>query len=116
MTKLTNQDNNQVLESGFYTVTANFDMAQYGDLEVRSFQHLHNAIAFGEEMKEKFLSEIPDRELDMEDTTDEYCYFYGVSENGENFVTVRIDLTNFADRDYESTSDMQNRILNVRGV
>lgn len=107
MTKLMNQDNNQVLESGFYTVTANFDMAQYGDLEMKNFLHPQNAIAFGKEMKEIFLSEIPDRELDMEDTiecTDEYFYFYGVSKNGENFVTIRIELTNFEDRDYESTN------------
>ena len=85
----------------FYTVTANFDMSNHSDLEVKSFLHLENANAFGQNMKEEFLKEIPSNgELD-EDASDHehdaHFYFYGVSKCGENFVTVRVTETTFED-------------------
>lgn len=85
----------------FYTVTANFDMSNHSDLQVESFLHLENANAFGEEMKDEFLNEIPrNGALDNEDSDfeyDELFYFYGVSACGENFVTVRVVETTFKD-------------------
>lgn len=87
--------------NSFYTVTANFDMAQHGDLEVQSFLQLENANAFGQSMKEEFLNQIPcNGALDEEASDhehDEYFFFYGVSENGENFVTIRVTQTTFTD-------------------
>jgi hypothetical protein len=85
----------------FYTVTANFDMAQHSDLIVHSFLQLENANAFGQSMKEEFLKQIPcDGALDEEASDhehDEHFFFYGVSENGENFITIRVIETTFMD-------------------
>lgn len=98
-----------VLQNGFFVVTANFDMASYGELEVESFQQPENAIAFAQKMKEKFLDDIPENgALDEESSfqeqdegfflaPDEIFNFYGVSKNGENFVTIRVTKTNFKD-------------------
>ncbi|PEB42216.1 hypothetical protein [Bacillus pseudomycoides] len=90
----------------FYTVTANFDMAQYGDLVVEQFLELGNAIDFAEEQKTEFLNQIPSNgALDEEDSTYEnygvnspHYYFYGVLKNGENFVTVRVTESKFKDK------------------
>ena len=85
----------------FYLVTANFDMASYSDLKVETFLNLENANAFGQEMKDEFLNQIPrGGALDNEDSDfeyDEFFYFYGVSACGENFVTVRVVETTFLD-------------------
>ncbi|PEM69353.1 hypothetical protein [Bacillus pseudomycoides] len=90
----------------FYTVTANFDMAQYGDLVVEQFLELGNAIDFAKEQKTEFLNQIPSNgALDEEDTMSEnygvngqHYFFYGVSEDGENFVTIRVVESKFKDR------------------
>lgn len=84
----------------FYTVTAHFDMAQYSDIRVESFRKLENANIFAKEMKEQFLQEISEGKLDTEQSDQEYgrCfYFYGVSENGENFCKVYTEEVTFND-------------------
>lgn len=83
----------------FYTVTANFDMSQYSDLEIKSFLHLENARTFAEEMKEQFLSNIPNRKLNEDETLEdvEHYYFKGECIDGENYGTISILSTNFED-------------------
>ncbi|GAB0171770.1 hypothetical protein LSPCS325_52070 [Lysinibacillus sp. CTST325] len=99
---------NEVFHNGFFAVTANFDMASYGDLQVEIFLQLEKAIEFAKTMKEQFLNEIPDNgSLDEESSIQEHenyfdqpnvhFYFYGVSENGENFVAVMVFQSNFMD-------------------
>lgn len=95
---------NEIIKNGFYLVTANFDMAEYGHLEVETFLNPENAIKFAESMKQEFIDEIPwNGALDEEETvyesyeSDDLFYFYGVSENGENFVTIRVKAKKFAD-------------------
>lgn len=91
--------NKKIQNLDFFTVTANFDMSQYGDIECESFRQLDNANAFGKKMKEKFLSEIPNRKLDEEETLEEleHYYFKGQCIDGENYVTISVQLTNFKD-------------------
>lgn len=95
--------------NGFFTVTANFDMVSHSELEVESFLHPENAIKFAEKMKENFLNDIPeDGSLDEESSfhehtegffleTNEIFHFYGVSKNGENYITISVTKTNFKD-------------------
>lgn len=98
-------NSSEVNTLSFYTVTANFDMSNHSNLQVGSFLHLENANAFGQCMKEEFLSQIPyDGALDEDDSDheyEEYFYFYGVSKCGENFVTIRVTQTTFMDSIYE---------------
>lgn len=77
----------------FYTVSANFDMAQYSELTIKSFLNLKAANDFAKEQKEEFMNQIPnDGKLDEESSDHEHngelFFFYGVSEDGENFITV----------------------------
>lgn len=98
----------------FYTVTANFDMSNHSELEVESFLKLENANAFGQSMKEEFLNQIPcDGALDKESSDhefDELFYFYGVSEDGENFITIRVIETTFKDEITSIVCGEQGRV------
>lgn len=93
----------KIQEAEFYTVTANFDMSQNGELQVKNFLDLKNAVAFAEGQKAHFLKEIPDSLLDeewTEETSEDYhFYFYGVSSDGENNVTIKVFNGSFEDQD-----------------
>ncbi|PDY14183.1 hypothetical protein COO16_04265 [Bacillus pseudomycoides] len=90
----------------FYTVTANFDMTSDGELVVEQFLDLKKAINFAEEQKTEFLNRIPSNgALDPEESTNEnfgidgqHYYFYGVSKNGVDFVTIRVIESKFKDK------------------
>ena len=86
----------------FYTVSANFDMASSGSLEIKSFLLLENANNFAREQWKEFLSEIPEGKLDPmfteEEITDGRLFFYGTSEDGENIVTIRVNEATFEDK------------------
>jgi hypothetical protein len=87
----------------FFTVTANFDMSAHSDLKVKSFKHWTNAYLFADSQRIEFLNCISGGELDWEDTEYEVnqerqkYFHYGVSKSGEDFVTIRITKTTFAD-------------------
>jgi hypothetical protein len=88
----------------FYTVSACFDMSQYGDVAVKSFLKYENAKKWAALQVQKFLKEIPnngalDDDASMDHSDHELFYYYGVSADGENFVTVQVEETTFADQE-----------------
>lgn len=91
----------EILENGFYLVTANFDMAEYSDYEAETFILISEANKFAKSMKKRFLDEIPNGKLDKEgcfqDCEGGLFSFSGESKNGENFVTIRVCLKHFRD-------------------
>lgn len=87
-------------QNGFFTVTANFDMESYSELEVANFLHPENAISYAFMMKERFLNDIPNGALDEKSSfidEDEIFRFVGTSEIGDNFVSINVERTNFKD-------------------
>jgi hypothetical protein len=91
-------------QMSFFTVTANFDMSAHSELEVKTFIHWENAYQFAEEQRIEFLNQIPNNGVIDEDDTmievgtkDNLYYYYGVSQNGENFVTIRVIEDTFTD-------------------
>lgn len=87
----------------FYTVTANFDMSAHSELVVKSFLSFSNALECAEEQRNEFLNCISGGELDPEasdfEADGDYYYYYGVSKNGEDFVTIRVTSTLFAEEE-----------------
>jgi hypothetical protein len=87
----------------FYRVTADFDMSANGNLEVKEFLNLDNALREAAYQVNEFINCIPySGELDEEDTDweaskHEIFKFYGVSISGEDFVTVRVSEETFED-------------------
>lgn len=88
-------------QNGFFTVTANFDMESYCELEVANFLHAENAISYAHMMKEKFLNDIPNGTLNegcsFQEDEDEIFHFVGMSEIGDNYVSINVENTNFKD-------------------
>jgi len=85
-------------QNGFFTVTANFDMESYCEIEVANFLHAENAISYADMIKEKFLNEIPNGELRFSfQKEDEIFHFVGMSEIGDNYVSINVENTNFKD-------------------
>lgn len=93
----------EIEEVLFFTVIASFDMSQNSELQVKNFIDLKNAVEFAEGQKAHFLKEIPDSLLDeewTEETSEDYhFYFYGVSSDGENNVTIKVFNGTFEDQD-----------------
>ncbi|MEX3625066.1 hypothetical protein [Viridibacillus arvi] len=90
----------------FYTVLANFDMASSSEREVKTFLKQENANKFAEEKWKEFLDCIPrggalDEEFSDYKEQDELLYFYGTSEDGENFATISVFEDTFADEEQE---------------
>ncbi|MFD4932162.1 hypothetical protein ACFWMS_25365 [Peribacillus butanolivorans] len=87
----------------FYRVTADFDMSAHGNLEVKEFLNLDNALIEAAYQVNDFINCIPyNGELDQEDTDweaseHEIFRFYGVSRTGEDIVTVRVTEGTFED-------------------
>lgn len=85
----------------FYTAIVNFDMSTYSEVKVKSFLNLENANKWAIEEKQEFLNQIPcNGALDEEQSDHEYddlFFFYGVSRDGENFVTIRVIKDTFVD-------------------
>jgi len=88
-------------QNGFFTVTANFDMESYYEIEVAYFLHAENPISYAHMMKEKFLNDIPNGALNEEfsykEDEDAILDFVGMSEIGQNYVLINVKNTNFKD-------------------
>lgn len=104
--------------NGFFTVVADFDMREFRELEVDSFLNLDCAIDFAKSMKQKFINEFPNGELDHDDTMEivegedgELYYFYGVSKTGEDFVTIKVLRKDFKDKKEEETKGSFDAII-----
>jgi hypothetical protein len=85
----------------FYTVIKNFDMSQYGETDAKVFKKLENANKFADGLWKEFLEQIPEGKLCQDDSeidlANEFRQYYGVSENGENFVSIRVVEDHFQD-------------------
>lgn len=93
----------------FYTVVASFNMASYGEIVNETFLHLKNANKFAAEQKQDFFNRVQsesttyssgvilDEFFSVHEENERLFYFYGVTEDGENVVTVSVTETSFID-------------------
>lgn len=79
----------------FYTVSAFFDMSTYSEVVTRSFIERVNANQFAKVQQEVFLKQIPENgalneDESEEDHSDGLFYFYGISKEYNNFITIKV--------------------------
>jgi len=108
------------LLNGFFVVTAKFEMSNYSEYEIAHYIHLPNAVAFAQMMKEKFQKEcLGNEELGEEVSfidNNNIHHYHGVSKNGKNCVTIKVDNTNFKDLSVKCISCDSKQDINLKEI
>lgn len=93
----------------FYTVVAIFNMFSYGEVVVETFVSLENANKSAAKQKQDFFDRVQkeskdyyfgvvlDEDFSIHEENEKLFYFYGVTDDGENAVTVSVTESTFTD-------------------